>query len=85
MIKNLRPFIASSTLSVLLASSTFGTAEESSQQLLTALQSTAISGFVDTSATWNTPMPPAVPEPSSIALLLTGAAAVALVRFKRKA
>jgi len=48
-------------------------AEESSQQVLTSLSSTTISGFVDTSAQWNLgATTPQIPEPSSTALLAMG-------------
>lgn len=59
-------------------------AEEVSHPVLTALNSTTISGFVDTSASYNFEAPAAaIPEPSTFALLLLGGAAVLMLPARR--
>jgi len=61
------------------------TAEEANQHLLTALSTTTISGFVDTSAQWNMGAvnpPDQVPEPS--AAVLAGIMGVWIYRGLRR-
>lgn len=48
-------------------------AEESGVNVSGALDSTTLSGYVDTAVTWNPgPGPTAVPEPSAVALAVLG-------------
>ena len=58
-------------------------AEEASQHLLTALSSTTISGFVDTSQVYNLGSPmQVVPEPSTV--LLTGAGLFGIIALRHR-
>jgi hypothetical protein len=59
-------------------------AEEKQNNLLTSLSSTTISGYVDSSATWNPGVANSVPEPASGTFLFAGAAAVALFNGARR-
>ena len=52
-------------------------AEEVSQQILTRLSSTVLNGYVDTSVGWNLDSAPqSIPEPSALAFLAVGGAAL---------
>jgi len=59
-------------------------AEEKQNNLLTSLSSTTISGYVDSSATWNIGSGNSIPEPATGALLLAGAAFVILFQATRR-
>lgn len=59
-------------------------AEEATHSVLTSLNSTTISGYIDTSASYDLGAPAAViPEPSSLAILLLGGAALLMVPARR--
>lgn len=59
-------------------------AEEVYQPVLTALNSTTLSGYIDTSASYDLGAPAAViPEPSALALLLLGGTALLMGPARR--
>jgi hypothetical protein len=62
---------------VVLAGAT-ARAEETQNNLLTALSSTTISGYVDSSAHWNIGAANSIPEPATGPLFFAGAAVVIL-------
>jgi hypothetical protein len=62
-------------------------AEETSNSVLTALSSTTLTGYVDTSAVWSfggdSPAVAAIPEPSTTVLLVAGVVGCWLARVGR--